>query len=144
VSTLLSLSSLESCKDGSGRVISVGVDLVSVSEVRDSVAVFGDRYLKRVFTAEELVDCRAWADPVPHLAARFAAKEAVIKALRVEDAQPPWISMEVGRHPVAGPAIRLSGAAARLAADRGIGTISVSLSHEGDMAGAVVVATATI
>ncbi len=142
--TLLSLPSLESDGSGSGRVISVGVDLVSVTDVRDSVALFGDRYLRRVFTAGELVECQAWADPVPHLAARFAAKEAVIKALRVEDAQPPWTSMEVRRHPQAGPEIRLTGAAARLAVDRGVGTLSLSLSHEGEMAGAVVVATAAI
>jgi holo-[acyl-carrier protein] synthase len=122
-------------------VIAVGIDLVSVPDVRQSCCDFGERYLRRVYTAHELEECGQSADPAPRLAARFAAKEATIKALSVEHAQPPWTSIEVWRHPRGWCEIRLTGQAARLAAERRIDRIAVSLSHEGDMAAAVVLAT---
>jgi holo-[acyl-carrier protein] synthase len=123
-------------------VVGVGIDLTHVSEVRDSIRIFGDRYLYRVFTERELADCRTSSDPVPRLAARFAAKEAAVKALRVEGPRPPWTSMEVSRDPGGWcDEVRLRGAALRLARARGIGSMLVSLSHEADAAVAVVVAT---
>jgi len=124
-----------------GNLIAVGIDLVSVPEVRQAWHTFGERYLRRVYTSTELVDCRMSADPAPRLAARFAAKEATIKALMVEGAQPPWTSMEVWRHPLGWCEMRLTGHAARIAEERGIGRLAVSLSHEGNLAAAVVVAT---
>ena len=112
----------------------MGIDLTSVAQVRQSLRDFGDRYLHRVFTPTEIADCCASQDPAPHLAARFAAKEATIKALTVEDAQPPWTSIEVRRHPSGWCGIHLTGEAARLAQARGIDRFAVSLSHEGDLA----------
>jgi holo-[acyl-carrier protein] synthase len=124
------------------NVAAVGIDLTLVSDVRDSLAHFGDRYLRRVFTAREYADSCSSADPAPHLAARFAAKEATLKALKVEGAQPEWTSMEVRRHPLGWcDEMHLTGSAARLAAHRGVDRLCVSLSHEGDAAVAVVVAT---
>jgi holo-[acyl-carrier protein] synthase len=124
-----------------GNLVAVGIDLASVSQVRHSLRDFGDQYLQRVFTGREIADCSASHDPAPHLAARFAAKEATIKALMVEDGQPPWTSIEVRRHPSGWCEIHLTGEAARLADERGIDTFAVSLSHEEDLAAAVVVAT---
>ena len=121
--------------------VGVGIDLTSVSQVRDSLRDFGDRYLHRVFTTTEIADSSVSQDLVPHLAARFAAKEATIKALHVDGAQPPWTSMEVRRHQSGWCEMHLSGTAARLAEARGIDRLAVSLSHEGDLAIAVVVAT---
>ena len=69
------------------RVLRVGTDLTSVPEVREAIAAHGDRYLQRIFAAEELVDARG--DP-RRLAARFAAKEAVLKVLRPDDDALPW------------------------------------------------------
>jgi holo-[acyl-carrier protein] synthase len=130
------------CSAGCSNVVAVGIDLTHVSEVRESVRVFGDRYLSRVFTARELEDCNSSLDPLPRLAARFAAKEATIKALRVEGPRPEWTSMEVWRSPVGWcEEVYLSGLALRLARNRGIARILVSLSHEDDEAVAVVVAT---
>ena len=125
-----------------GNVVAVGVDLTHVSAVRESVRVFGDRYLSRIFTARELADCNTSADPIPRLASRFAAKEATIKALKVEGAQPPWNCMEVWRSPNGWcDEVRLSGSAVGLAGRRGVDRLLVSLSHEGDEAVAMVVAT---
>ena len=122
--------------------MAVGIDLIKVGDVRDSVGEFGERYLRRLFTNRELIDCRSSADPIPRLAARFAAKEATIKALKVDGSQPAWTSMEVGRDPSGWcDEMRLSGAAARLAVERGVDRLHVSLSHEDDAAIAVVLAT---
>ena len=115
--------------------IRVGIDLTSTDEVRDSITRFGDRYLERVYTATELRDCAG--DPV-RLAARFAAKEATIKALRAPD-RLPWQTIEIRRDDSGAPSLALSGAAQALAAQRGCRSLSVSLTHERGHAAAVVV-----
>lgn len=125
-----------------GNVVAVGVDLTSTTAVRRAIEAFGDGFLHKVFTAGELAECANAADPAPRLAARFAAKEAAFKALRVEGAQPAWTSVEVLREPEGWCRLRISGTAAGLAEERGIAELLVSLTHEDEMAAAVVVATA--
>ena len=116
----------------------VGIDLASVADVREAVAAHGDRYLRRVYTAQELLDCGG--DPA-RLAGRFAAKEAVIKVLRPRrDTALPWSDIEVLRHPEGWTEVRLAGSAARRAEHEGLAAFSVSMSHEGDTACAVVMA----
>jgi holo-[acyl-carrier protein] synthase len=121
--------------------IRVGADVVSVQQVAESVENFGARYLDRIYTEHELGSCRG----APHvraasLAARFAAKEATIKVLRPIGHQPDWRAMEVQRHSGGWCTMALSGHAAALADRAGIADLSVSLTHEGDIAAAVVVA----
>ena len=123
--------------DGQTATIRVGTDLVRVADVADSVARFGDRYLTRLFTAHELESCGGAAD---RLAARFAAKEATIKVLRPDDLRPEWRAIEVRRHPSGACDLHLTGTAAAQASAAGITSLAVSLSHEGDLATAVVVA----
>ncbi|MGZ4276221.1 MAG: holo-ACP synthase [Solirubrobacteraceae bacterium] len=120
----------------------VGTDLVAVSHVREAVDAFASRYLDRVYTPRELADCRlpgGGHDPA-RLAARFAAKEATLKALRAGDAAIPWTAVEVAGLPDGAPSLRLRGAAAALATSAGAGPLAVSLAHEGEFATAVVVA----
>ena len=122
--------------------IRVGIDLCSVQDVAESVATFGDRYLRRVYTDHELEYC--CQDPAltaERLAARFAAKEATVKVLRPRDARPDWRTIEVRRDPGGWCELSLTGGAAQMADDAAIGSLSVSLSHEHGMANAVVVAT---
>jgi holo-[acyl-carrier protein] synthase len=124
-----------------GTAVRVGADVVSVSQVAESVENFGTRYLGRVYTEHELGSCRGV--PVVRaasLAARFAAKEATIKVLRPTGHQPDWRSIEVQRHSGGWCTMALSGHAAALAEEAGIAELSVSLTHEGDIAAAVVVA----
>jgi holo-[acyl-carrier protein] synthase len=123
-----------------GNVVAVGVDLTHVPEVQRSVDVFGSQYLDRIFTPGEQAQSAESSDPTPHLAARFAAKEATIKVLSVEDAIPPWTSIEVRRDACGASTLHLTGTAARFALNRGIDSLLVSLSHESEMAIAVVVA----
>lgn len=125
----------------------VGVDLVSVDDVAESVRHFGDRYVTRVYTPHEIDSCRRpshIADgpgglAVASLAARFAAKEAVMKVLRPVEVQLDWRSIEIHRMTGGWCEIRLSGRAAALAAEAGIDELSVSLTHEASVAAAVVV-----
>src|SRR5213596_1811069 len=63
------------------RIDGSGVDLVNIPRMRDVIDRWQDRFLQRVFTEQEIAYCRARRDPVPHFAARFAAKEAGLKAL---------------------------------------------------------------
>jgi len=124
----------------SGRV-SVGVDMVRVSEVMESLVWFGQRYADRVFTAHEQASCTGELEVRARgLAARFAAKEATMKVLRPTTDVPAWTSIEVQRQPAGWCEISLSGAAQTLAEQAGIEDFSVSFTHEGDSATAVVVA----
>jgi holo-[acyl-carrier protein] synthase len=121
-------------------VIGVGVDIASVAEVRQALSDFGEEYLNRLFTSDELSRCRQSPDPARQLAGFFAAKEAVVKVLPGDEPRPPWTSIEVRPREEGGFELRLLGPAAHLAEQHGIGTLAVSLSREGDMATAVVFA----
>ena len=78
----------------------VGIDLVSVESVRDSVNMHGEHYLRRIYTERELQDCSTPTGVNPErLAARFAAKEATLKVLRPDEQGIPWNAIEVRRHP---------------------------------------------
>lgn len=122
----------------------VGIDLVRVEDVRRSLATFGEAYLRRLFTADEIAYAHepgASADvTAERLAARFAAKEATRKALCLDQAGVGFCSIEVVRAPSGACSLALH-REAREAAERGrIAELSLSMSHEGDYATAVVVA----
>jgi holo-[acyl-carrier protein] synthase len=124
-----------------GTSIRVGADLVMVSQVADSIACFGDRYVRRVYTEHEIDSCGGPPSVVSAgLAARFAAKEATLKVLRPRGHRPEWRSIEVRRHHDGWCRMALSGYAAELASEAGLGELAVSLTHEEGVAGAVVVA----
>jgi holo-[acyl-carrier protein] synthase len=126
----------------------VGVDLVVVDDVAASVERLGRRYLYRVFTPHERACARigrgARSSGRPRyspqvLAARFAAKEAAVKALRPHGVRPEWRSIEVRRMDGGWCALRLTGLAADLAAEAGISELSLSITHEPMVAAACVV-----
>ena len=121
--------------------VRVGIDLVAVAAVRESIDVHADRYLNRIYTDRELGDCRTpeGVDP-ERLAARFAAKEATLKVLRPDEEAIPWRSIEVRRQPAGWVELELSGRAAALAEQAGVSDLALSLTHEDGFASAVVVA----
>lgn len=120
--------------------LTVGVDLVRTQSVAESVAEFGERYLRRVFTDGEVAYARSVPDLMnARLAARFAAKEAAMKALDLSERGVGWRDIEVTRSASGAPSIALHGEAAAAHAERGEPALSVSLSHEGEYATAVVV-----
>jgi holo-[acyl-carrier protein] synthase len=122
----------------------IGVDLTSVPDVDAAVAAHGARYLERVYTPREIADCTTGGVvAAERLAARFAAKEAVIKILRPDDEPAPWRSIEVVRNPGGWIEVALTGWALRLAQSAGVSDVAVSITHEGVFAAAVVVAQVT-
>jgi holo-[acyl-carrier protein] synthase len=125
----------------SATSIRVGADVVKVLQVSDSIARFGERYLRRIYTEHEIASCAGPSSLASAgLAARFAAKEAALKVLRPEGYRPDWRSIEVLRHPDGWCSMSLSGHAAELAAQANISELAVSLTHEEGIAAAVVVA----
>jgi holo-[acyl-carrier protein] synthase len=119
----------------------VGIDLVSIDAVRESISEHGEHYLTRVYSEREVKDCTTPAGLDPErLAARFAAKEAALKVLRPGDVGIPWFTIEVLRNPGGWSELELSGAAAKLAAEAGIDELALSVTHERGFASAVVVA----
>jgi holo-[acyl-carrier protein] synthase len=116
--------------------IAVGIDLVSQDEITEALPR-GDSYLRRVYTDEELDVC---GDNPKLLAACFAAKEATMKALLRTDQPVPWRSIALRMTQGAPPSLELTGAAASLARARGVSRLSVSVSHRGDSAAAIVLA----
>jgi holo-[acyl-carrier protein] synthase len=120
--------------------LAVGTDLVEIAQVASAMRTFGRRYLERVFTPIEIDYClSAGADAPSHFAARFAAKEAALKAIRVGDDPIDWRSIEVQRQNDGSCRLALRGAAHHLAHRRGIDELALSMSHEGRYASAVVV-----
>jgi holo-[acyl-carrier protein] synthase len=120
----------------------IGVDLIAVSRVR---RVFEGKQalLATVFTKEELRYCTRQRRPFMHLAARFAAKEAVLKALgKGLTGRMCWRDVETVHGPWAEPRLILRGEVARLAEGKGLLRCAVSLSHAGDYAMAAVLFTA--
>jgi holo-[acyl-carrier protein] synthase len=120
----------------------VGMDLVDVRDVEESLAQFGDRYLQRVFTTREVAACADGAD-ARRLAACFAAKEATLKSIAADGDAVDWRSIELLLGPASDPAVELSGASADLAARTGIVRLSVSVGTTRSYAAAVVLAEGT-
>jgi holo-[acyl-carrier protein] synthase len=108
----------------------VGTDIVAVARIAALIRDRGMAFLERWFTAREIDYCCGKAVPSRHFAARFAAKEAVAKALpMVWDGPLPWRSIEIVNDPRGAPSVTLSGALADAATRAGLGEIKVSLSH---------------
>ena len=118
-----------------GNVRGVGVDLAQIPRFRRAVERWDDRFLRRVFTDDEIAYCRHRRDPIPHLAARFAAKEAALKALGTGLALGTrWREVEVRREQGQAPTLVLTGRCRALAHSRGADGALLSLSHDGDYA----------
>jgi len=122
----------------------VGIDMIAVHSIEEARAAHGERYLRRIFTEHELDSCRTPQGlSSASLAARWAAKEATIKVLAPAEGQPEWTTMEVRRSASGAPTMELSGSAAVLAAEAGITSLALSMTHEGPFAAAVVFALCT-
>jgi holo-[acyl-carrier protein] synthase len=121
--------------------IEVGLDLVQIGQIQDSLDRFGRRFLTRIFTEGELRYCMAEPGPsTSRLAARFAAKEAARKVLGIGEQAIGWKSIEVVRTSAGSCELVLHGEARALAEKAGYVALSLSMTHESDYASAVVVA----
>ncbi len=121
-------------------IVGLGTDLARIERFRRFVLEGKTALLERLFTAGERGYALAKADPAPHLAARFAAKESGMKAFGLgwRDGL-SWHDFEVVPDALGKPQLVLSGRAAQLAAERGVTTAHLSYSHDGDYAVATVI-----
>jgi len=112
------------------NLIGIGIDVVEVSRIKSSLDEFGEKFLTRIFTEAERDYCQDQKMPELHLAARFAAKEAIAKALGTGiGKEVGWLDMEIKRRTSGEPEVKLIGAAAAFAASRGVKQVMVSLTH---------------
>ncbi len=117
------------------KITGVGVDLVSIPRMRTLIDRWQERFVDRVFTEHEIAYCRARRDPVPHFAARFAAKEAGLKALGTGlQLGVRWRELEVRRERTQAPTLVLSGKSREIGLTRGGSHMLLSLTHEGEYA----------
>lgn len=132
--TVMSSALFNKGTEANGR--GIGVDIVDIRRIRKSYEKFGERFLRRVLTENEISYCRRKKDLIPSVAARFAAKEALSKALGTGISEGfSWSSVEVVNDKHGKPSMKVIDTAIGIAN----GSILLSLSHDGDYAVAFVV-----
>lgn len=121
------------------NIIGLGFDATDIPRIADTYARYGDRFLRRVFTDGEIAYCTRRRNPVPHLAGRFAAKEAAMKALGTGHSRGVlWKDVEVVR--LGGPPqLRLHGGAARRAGEMRVERSFLTITHSETLAMAQVI-----
>ena len=112
-------------------IYGIGVDIVKISRFERALERWGHRLRDRVFTPQELSICHNKAHPGRHLALRFAAKEAFLKALGIGMFQGvAWNEIEIINDPLGRPHMKVRGKAEKICREKGIQEIFVSISHE--------------
>ncbi len=121
-------------------IVGTGIDIAEVPRIAESITRFGDRFLRRVFTDGERRYCDSKANRMERYAARFAAKEAAMKAIGTGwNFGVRWQDVEVSRHPSGRPTIVFHGKAAEFAAKLGARAAALSITHTKDQAMAMVI-----
>lgn len=116
-------------------IIGIGTDIVSIRRIEKAVERFGERFLNKVFTEGETSYCNGKKEKAHYLAGRFAAKEAVLKALGTGISNGIWFKdVEVARVQGKRPEIILHGKGKDMAGSLGVKCIHISISHDGGMA----------
>ena len=121
-------------------IVGTGIDITEVPRVAAVMERFGERFLKRVYTNREIAYCQSKKYAVERFAARFAAKEAAMKAIGTGLRQGvTWHDVEVGREPGGRPTIIFTGRAEEFAKKLGVTRTALSLTHTKDTAMAQVI-----
>jgi holo-[acyl-carrier protein] synthase len=121
-------------------ILGTGVDLAEVDRIRHSIERYGSRFVQRVYTPAEIAYVQRKANQFERFAARFAAKEAGMKAIGTGWRRGVrWQDFEVANLPSGKPTLRLHGVAAEVAAQLGVKRVSLSLTHTAQQGMAFVV-----
>ena len=121
-------------------VLGIGTDLAEVSRIEHTISEFGERFLARIYSIREREYALSKANAAERLAARFAAKEAGMKAIGTGWSQGvTWHDFEVVNAPSGRPSLRLAGKAQQIADRMGVKQVSLSLTHTASLAFAVVI-----
>jgi holo-[acyl-carrier protein] synthase len=116
-------------------IVGTGIDIAEVPRIGQAIERFGERFLQRIFTAGEIRYCDSKANRVERYAARFAAKEAAMKALGTGwNHGVRWRDCEVVRAPGGRPTMTFHGKAGEFAAKMGVNNIALSLTHTTEQA----------
>jgi holo-[acyl-carrier protein] synthase len=117
------------------KQICLGIDIIEIKRVRQALLVWGDRFMRRIYTEKEI---ELYSGRIESLAVRFAAKEAVFKALSHPGKYLSWQNVEIISVDNGRPMVILSGAALQRAEECGLKSLEISLSHSRENAVAVV------
>jgi len=121
-------------------IVGIGVDVVDIRRLRRALERQGERFMRRIYTAGEQEYCRAHRDPAPYFAARFAAKEALFKALGTGWAQGvTWLDAEIRNNDQGAPWLALRGRTEEASRELSVQKIHLSLSHSEGAAVALVI-----
>ena len=121
-------------------IVGSGVDLCEVPRIEQAISRYGDRFVERIFTPQEIAYANRKANRFERYAARFAAKEAGMKALGTGwRGGIAWRDFEVANLPSGRPTLQFHGRAAQIAAKLGVRNIALSLTHTREQAMAVVI-----
>ena len=121
-------------------IAGLGTDIIEIARIAQSIDRYGERFVQRIFTADEIAYCRQHRQPAPFLAARFAAKEAISKAFGTGiGAALGWQDMEIRRKESGEPFVVLHGKGEELFAARGAKKIHISLTHTENYAAATAI-----
>ena len=121
-------------------IVGLGVDVAEVSRIEAAIERRGRAFIERVFTPSEIAYCEKHRNRAERFAGRFAAKEAAMKALGTGWARGVrWVDIEVLREPTGKPTLNLMGQTRAIADYLGVRSISLSITHSGDMALAQVI-----
>jgi holo-[acyl-carrier protein] synthase len=116
------------------NILGLGFDATDIPRVRDVLQQYGERFMRRILTEGEIAYCTRRRDPVPHIAGRFAAKEATMKALGTGHSRGVlWKDIEVVRHG-GPPKLLLHGGAERRAASMGVQSSLLTITHSDALA----------
>lgn len=111
-------------------MLGIGTDIIEINRLKQGAEKHGRRFLERLFTPAEIELCHGRKDPWGCYAARFAAKEAILKALGTGLAGCRWTDVEVLPGPGRAPEVTLSGGALKIAQQLGVKRVRVSISHD--------------
>ena len=118
-------------------IICTGIDIIEIDRIQNVLSRYGNRFLNKIFTPDEIQYCRGRS---PNLAGRFAAKEATMKALKTGARGVSWKDIEVIRASNGAPSIKLNNRALARSESLGVSSLSISFSHSRDYAVASVIA----
>ena len=118
-------------------LICTGIDIIEIDRIQNVLSRYGNRFLNKIFTPDEIQYCRGRS---PNLAGRFAAKEATMKALKTGARGVSWKDIEVIRASNGAPSIKLYNRALARSESLGVSSLSISFSHSRDYAVASVIA----
>jgi holo-[acyl-carrier protein] synthase len=120
-------------------IIGIGIDISSQQRIKQSIAQLGDKFLQRILTARELAQCQTIQDSIARYTGRFAAKEAFMKAIAISNTKVGFHEIEIFNHENGAPYIVTSKRATDILAQLMVNQIHISISHDADVAVAVVI-----